>query len=201
MSITKLEELDHSKTHEFSEPVKKIHDGKDVEFWLHSKAYSDIMTFLLQLNLSMFPTSSEQSVEIYKLSEDRDDFPTPVLRLRQLINDLILIIDEAPPASGPRRFGNVAFRNWYELVESRISDLLAKHISETTFTFSTSNKSEATATDELKAYLLGSFGSSQRLDFGTGHELSFLAFLACLWKLNAFKGYQSIEKDIVLGAL
>jgi serine/threonine-protein phosphatase 2A activator len=201
MSLTKLEELDQSKKYEFSEPVKKIHDGKDVEFWLHSKAYSDVMTFLFQLNLAMFPASSDQSIDISKLTENIDDFPTPVLRLSQLINDLTLIIDEAPPVSGPRRFGNVAFRKWYELVESRLSDLLAQHISETTFAFNTNNNSGANAADELKAYLLGSFGSPQRLDFGTGHELSFLAFLACLWKLNAFKDYPSIEKVIVLGAL
>jgi serine/threonine-protein phosphatase 2A activator len=34
------------------------------------------------------------------------------------------------------------------------------------------------ANAELKEYLLGSFGSPQRLDYGTGHELSFVAFIA-----------------------
>ncbi|CAD6499782.1 BgTH12-03895 [Blumeria graminis f. sp. triticale] len=33
---------------------------------------------------------------------------------------------------------------------------------------------------------MGSFGSSQRLDYGTGHELSFLAFLGSIWKLGGF---------------
>jgi serine/threonine-protein phosphatase 2A activator len=57
------------------------------------------------------------------------------------------------------------------------------------------------AKDEVASYLLGSFGSSQRLDYGTGHELNFIAFLGCLWKLGHFKdGIQGgdIEREIVL---
>ena len=60
------------------------------------------------------------------------------------------------------------------------------------------------ARDELRAYLLGGFGSAQRLDYGTGHELSFLAFLGCLWKLGAFtdgKAGGEIERHFVLGVL
>lgn len=57
------------------------------------------------------------------------------------------------------------------------------------------------ALEEVGSYLLGGFGSDQRLDYGTGHELSFLAFLGCLWKLGYFQdGEQDgqIEREIVL---
>lgn len=57
------------------------------------------------------------------------------------------------------------------------------------------------AKEEVSLYLLGGFGSVQRLDYGTGHELSFVAFLGCLWKLGFFKdGEQGgeIEREIVL---
>ena len=58
-----------------------------------------------------------------------------------------------------------------------------------------------TAKEELKGYFLGSWGSAQRLDYGTGHELSFLAFLGGIWKLNGFPqttpGVE--ERAIVLG--
>lgn len=43
------------------------------------------------------------------------------------------------------------------------------------------------AKEELLPYLLGSFGSPQRLDYGTGHELSFAAFLCCIWVLGGFQ--------------
>lgn len=57
-----------------------------------------------------------------------------------------------------------------------------------------------TAKDEVSSYLLGAFGSSQRLDYGTGHELSFIAFLGCLWKLGYFGDGAPdgcIEREIV----
>ena len=39
------------------------------------------------------------------------------------------------------------------------------------------------ALPELKVYLTESFGSYERLDYGTGHELNFVVFLLCLFKL------------------
>ena len=85
-------------------------------------------------------------------------------------------MNDAPPDTGPRRFGNVAFRKWYHLVEGKIGQLLGECL----------GSELKPAFEELEAYLLGSFGSPQRLDYGTGHELSFIAFLGCLWKLNFF---------------
>jgi len=62
-----------------------------------------------------------------------------------------------------------------------------------------------TALDELRHYLVGAFGSAQRLDYGTGHELSFLAFLGCLWKLGGFADGGAddgeVERSIVLGVV
>ncbi|KAA8632986.1 hypothetical protein SMACR_03446 [Sordaria macrospora] len=60
--------------------------------------------------------------------------------------------------------------------------------------------------EELKAYFLGGFGSAQRLDYGTGHELSFMMFLGGLWKLGGFEGEENdedgeVERRIVLGVV
>jgi serine/threonine-protein phosphatase 2A activator len=92
------------------------------------------------------------------------------------------MIDEAPPDTGPRRFGNVSFRKWYEMLESRVKDLLSEHLPDSVLNFKVDATSNVSVLDELTPYLLGGFGSSQRLDYGTGHELSFLAFIACIWK-------------------
>lgn len=40
---------------------------------------------------------------------------------------------------------------------------------------------------ECKSYLLESFGSSLRLDYGTGHELSFICFLIICEKINVWQ--------------
>ena len=45
----------------------------------------------------------------------------------------------------------------------------------------------AKAVPEVKDYLMDSFGSYERLDYGTGHELNFVVFLLCLFKLQIYK--------------
>lgn len=37
---------------------------------------------------------------------------------------------------------------------------------------------------ELSGYLIDSFGNRTRIDYGTGHETTFAAFLMCLAKLG-----------------
>ena len=196
-----LEILDGGKEHEFFAPVKRINDGEDMSFWLTSRGYSDIMRFLLQLNVSMFPTKKpDSSVEGWPLDSTLQ-FSSTVLRLQRLVSELEKIIEEAPPDPGPRRFGNISFRKWYELVESRAHDLLNEHLPEAILGFG--HATAVTAFDELKTYFLGSFGSAQRLDYGTGHELSFLAFVGCIWKLGGFEraDYGVEERSIVIGVI
>ncbi|CAK7211184.1 Serine/threonine-protein phosphatase 2A activator 1 [Sporothrix curviconia] len=163
-------------------------------------------------------------------SPKRSNDPPSVQRLQALLARITGIIDEAPPDPGPRRFGNASFRTWHKLLAERVENgLLEEYITiegygslekTTTTTMENDGKDDATddnaserpvsAMDEVKAYFLGSFGSAQRLDYGTGHELSFLAFLGCLWKLRVFADDASVavdddgeavERSLVFGAL
>ncbi|KZM24172.1 Serine/threonine-protein phosphatase 2A activator 1 [Ascochyta rabiei] len=203
-STPALTRLDPSKGHAFETPKKCINDGDDVTFFLASKAYADIMTFIFQLNTSMIPrkTKSEEqdteSVKEWTLQDPDVSHPPVVQNLAKLLEALTAIIDEAPPDTGPRRFGNVSFRKWYDIVRERASDLLDQYLPPEVLAHQSS--SSASAKNELEAYFIGSFGSAQRLDYGTGHELSFLAFLGSLWKLGAFPASQDgdQERGIVL---
>ena len=42
------------------------------------------------------------------------------------------------------------------------------------------------AIPELSVYLQESFGEHSRIDYGTGHELNFVVFLFCMFKVGAF---------------
>ena len=42
------------------------------------------------------------------------------------------------------------------------------------------------AIPELKEYLIDSFGSYERIDYGTGHELNFFVLLYCLCKIGIY---------------
>ncbi|KAH7074320.1 serine/threonine-protein phosphatase-like protein 2A activator 1 [Paraphoma chrysanthemicola] len=202
-----IERLDPVQGHLFAVPVKRIHDGGDVTFFLATQAYADIMTFIFQLNTAMLPRkivdadSHAQTAREWTLNSTAVPRPSIVQSLTKLLETLTATIDEAPPDPGPRRFGNVSFRDWYHLVNQRVPALLGEHIPSEVLDFKTT--SEVSARAELEAYLTGSFGSSQRLDYGTGHELSFLAFLGCLWKLGAFPDSNDgdIERAIVLGII
>lgn len=198
-----LERID--KTHHiFAVPTKKIHDGGDVQTFFSTKAYRDIMSFLLQLNRAMFPRNIDNTVQTWQLNSHEVEFSEPVRRIQLLLSRLESIIEEAPPDTGPRRFGNISFRKWYQLVEQRASDLLDEALGfDILGTSQDSSSEQVPARKELEAYFLGSFGSAQRLDYGTGHELSFLAFLACLWKLSVFPeaGPGVEERGLVVGVI
>jgi serine/threonine-protein phosphatase 2A activator len=206
-TVPTLGALDPTAGCSFAVPVKRINDGEDVSFFLASKAYADIMTFIFQLNTAMLPrwvqdaTTGTTSAKEWKLNDADVVLPPVVQNIAKLCETLAAIIEEAPPDPGPRRFGNISFRKWYDLVRERVPDLLDQLLPKHVLAFTTT--SDAPAKVELEAYLTGSFGSSQRLDYGTGHELSFLAFLGCLWKLGAFPTSNDgdIERAIVLGII
>ena len=204
ITVRTLPNLDPSVGHPFVEPSKKINESQDVSSFLCSKAYGDIMTFLLQLNRSMFPTKSlDGSVRTWPLNSGAVEFSAAIRQLQGLLSRLEAIIEEAPPDKGPRRFGNISFRKWYQIVESRASELLEECLSPEVLQTKSVNEDGPDVKAELKAYFLGSWGHGQRLDYGTGHELSFLAFLGGIWKLNGFpKTSPGVEeRAIVLGVI
>jgi serine/threonine-protein phosphatase 2A activator len=207
--MRRLQQIDTTKPHRFITPIKRINEGHDVSHFLTSRAYTDIGTFVMQLNTSMCPrkviVNGRTRTQAWELGSKDVKTDGIVKELRELLSSVEEVIQEAPPDTGPRRFGNVSFRKWYALIEDRADALLRQHIPATVLDVPTDG--ETTAMDEIKSYFMGSWGSAQRLDFGTGHELSFLAFLGCLWKLRAF-GMQGenlddgeVERSIVLGVL
>ncbi|OKL61212.1 Serine/threonine-protein phosphatase 2A activator 1 [Talaromyces atroroseus] len=152
----------------------------------------------------MFPRKIDGKSQSWQYNSHDIEFSEPVRRIQLLLSRLESIIDEAPPDTGPRRFGNISFRKWYQILESRVAELFDEALGSDFHETSTNTSAkEATARTELTAYFLGSFGSAQRLDYGTGHELSFLAFLGCLWKLGAFPDADPgvEERGIVLGII
>lgn len=201
-SVPKLPLLDLSSPHTYATPTKRIHDGPDVSTFLTSLAYRDIGIFLLQLNHALVPRHNPSSAvpRVFNLPSTSSSSATPSVKaLQDLLSTVETYIDEAPPDPGPRRFGNVSFRQWFGLLEQRVDSLFGGGL-----LGDITSIGDGGAKTEIVSYFMGSWGSSQRLDFGTGHELSFLAFLACLWKLGFFKdGEQNgdIEREIVLGVI
>lgn len=162
--------LDAATISRISEPVKKIASEDDVERWKQSDAYSTYLLFLQRVCEASVGKSTRLP------SSPPSDDETPLNKLLKLLHQLDSWTDEIEPQSKPQRFGNLAFRDWGARLSERIDQLHAELLPPHLHPFTT----------ELKAYLLDAFGSFTRIDYGSGHELAFFAWMCFLYRLGFF---------------
>ena len=79
-------------------------------------------------------------------------------------------VDEIPPLDQPMRYGNKAYRLWHDRLQADGPALVLALLPPELHPAAT----------ELHVYLAGCFGDPTRIDYGTGHETCFLAFMLCL---------------------
>lgn len=185
-------------------PVKRINDEGDVQAFAGSPAWQDITTFIRQLNYAMVPRQ-----DVVSRHDPRDlrgsqvgACSRQVAQISGIVTELDQLVESTPPHPGPRRYGNFAFREWHDKVVNILPDLLDRNLPDVIWSH-VSTLDRSVLREELAVYLIGGLGHAQRLDYGTGHELSFVAFLACLWKLGGFADSADgdEERDIVMSIL
>ncbi|KAL5483732.1 hypothetical protein EMCRGX_G020141 [Ephydatia muelleri] len=150
---------------DFRVPERLIKLPEDMDKWTKSQAYAEMIGFIYTLNESVKGRMNSDPLP-----------PSPAIdRLLAMLEKLSLWVDEIPPIQQPQRFGNQAFRKWRdrlsENAQSLIRDLLPEDLHG--------------AAAELEPYLREGFGNRTRIDYGTGHELKFMAFVCCLMELGA----------------
>lgn len=138
----------------------------DMELWQKSTAYYDIIGFINAIS---------QSIQGKKLTMKLDPSPVPDNLVRIFEVDLSKLLEETPPTDQPQRFGNKAYRDWFEKMKDASMDLLKGALPEQFHP----------ALIEINAYFIESFGNATRIDYGTGHELAFIMFLCALYKVGA----------------
>ncbi|CAB1440901.1 unnamed protein product [Pleuronectes platessa] len=146
-------------------PKKEISVVPDMSKWKRSQAYADYMGFVLALN---------EGVKGKKLSTEYTVSET-VEKLLDLLETLDRWINETPPVDQPSRFGNKAYRTWYSKLDQEAEALVSALIP----------ADKCAAAPEIAVYLKESVGNPTRIDYGTGHEAAFAAFLCCLCKVGA----------------
>ncbi|KAJ3120208.1 Serine/threonine-protein phosphatase 2A activator [Nowakowskiella sp. JEL0407] len=146
--------------HVYIIPQKRISDESQLAIFPNTIAYKRYLRFLLILNNAAKNTKNTDSVLISESVQKIIDFLA-------ILNSWI---EEIPPLEGPQRFGNKAFKSWVERLEEKISELLSNIVP----------SSKTNAIPELIPYIIGGFGHPIRLDYGSGHEMSFVAWLCCL---------------------
>ncbi|KAI8814986.1 Phosphotyrosyl phosphatase activator [Cladochytrium replicatum] len=151
----------------FRIPTRAILSPADLDLFASSQVYDDFLGFVVALS---------DSVRGKKLSDAGG------LRKSDAVNGLLVTLealmdlcDEVPAVDNAKsRFGNPAFQTWYDKMEKTVPEKLINNVPGI----------PPAALAEVSTYLINSFGNRKRIDYGTGHEASFIAFLLCLQKLN-----------------
>ncbi|CAG9782784.1 unnamed protein product [Diatraea saccharalis] len=158
--------------HRFITPEKAVKTISDMAIWEKSEAYMEYTGFIVTLNEAI--KGKPLSVDC-KVSEN-------VMKIMDMLEKINKLIDEFPPIEQPQRFGNAAFKDWLTKVKSITTVMLQE----------TLDLKLHLAIPEIKIYLEESFGNATRIDYGTGHEMSFVMFLCCLYKIGALQAEDNV---------
>ncbi|CRL01314.1 CLUMA_CG014249, isoform A [Clunio marinus] len=160
----------------FVEPQKEIRNAMDMTRWENSETFYDLLGFINSICMCIQGKSLSLKCDV-----------SPVVqKLINMLENFEKLAIETPPIDQPQRFGNVAFRTWYQKLKDQVTpalkDVLPDHLQ--------------CAIIEIVPYILDSFGNPTRIDYGTGHELSFILFLMTFFKIGALS--KSDELAVVL---
>ncbi|XP_011506533.1 PREDICTED: serine/threonine-protein phosphatase 2A activator-like [Ceratosolen solmsi marchali] len=153
--------------HEFIEPKKAIKGIQDMSVWQKSEAYFEYFGFIMAINDAVKG----------KAIDSKYSCSSTVNKVCELLNKFDQWINEIPPTEQPQRFGNKSFRIWHEKLLGSAVVELNQILPENLYP----------AIPEIVQYLLEGFGNATRIDYGTGHEMAFIMFLCCMFKINAFE--------------
>ncbi|KAG0091427.1 Serine/threonine-protein phosphatase 2A activator 2 [Podila epicladia] len=150
----------------FVVPRREILTKDDLELFHGSETYTSLFEFLDRLNESVVGVVS--TAECYQ-----SEVVKGMLEVLDRVND---VSQQYPPETGHEsRFGNPAFRKFYDQVSISAPDWMEiVHLPKD-------------AIPEVSKYFVECWGNRKRIDYGTGHEASFLAWLYCFDKLGLIK--------------
>jgi len=159
-----MEKILDQQEYNFEVPTKKINTGSKIEEWENSEAYQLYLGFIMSISESIVGKKITDEVEI----------SPNCLKIVRLLEKLHNFTNELPPVEIQARYGNPAYRDWLEKLETGVEGFLEASLPERFYP----------AIQELAPYLLDSFGNWTRIDYGTGHEMAFVMFVCCLFKIG-----------------
>lgn len=151
-------------------PRRKILTLHDLERFQSSEALSKYIGFITRLNdkIANQTLSSVRGNYYSSVGPENGANDGIISKLISLLETLSKWVDEIEPHQvGLSRFGNPAFRTWFDKVSEEMDTLLMPIFS---------NKLQR---EEAGTYLSAAFGDRKRIDYGTGHEANFMCFLLC----------------------
>ncbi|KAF8905950.1 hypothetical protein CPB84DRAFT_535064 [Gymnopilus junonius] len=160
----------------FQIPRKAILTKDQLEYFQQSQTHKDIVSYIETLN---------DAVVGSKLTDDCSSSPG-VLAILDVIEKVEQLVKDTPPVdNAASRFGNPAFRTFYDKVSEQSTSLHAGLPNLT-----------PESIPEISVYFNECWGNRTRIDYGSGMELNFLCWLICLERLGVLQ--ESDHKAIVL---
>lgn len=118
-----------------------------------------------------------ESIRGKKLSESCRHESETLISICSVLDTLASWVDEIPPIQQTNKYGNFAYRDWYDRLLADSEALILKFLPEDL----------KMRTKELVPYFTDSFGNFAKLDYGTNHELNFVAWINCLARMGVVK--------------
>lgn len=159
--------LEDPNSHTFLPTQKRITNVQMLRKFLDSSIAAGFLGFILALN---------EAARGHALS-DACEISETTTALVKILDTMDTWVTEIPPAEHTLRYGNPSFRLWFAKLEQEASTLVASVLPPPL-------NSRSDVLTELVPYLIDSFGNETRVDYGTGHETTFIAFLFCLARLG-----------------
>lgn len=139
-------------------PCKRIITTSDMEEFKKSPARRRILLTIEKL--------SQKVIGLESPNASYESSNPCIANLVEILEQCSCLIDKTPPVDTPKRFGNPSYRDWLAKLERlcKFEDA------------------------EQNFYFVNAYGSSSRIDYGTGHELNFIAFFECYSSKSEAKG-------------
>ncbi|XP_022217851.2 serine/threonine-protein phosphatase 2A activator [Drosophila obscura] len=165
-------------------PEARIVKQQDVDLWQVSEAYHELIAYI---------NTVSTTIQGLRLNDSYPVSPA-ITRLAGIFDQLEVMVHANPPLAVDKAAsfvssieqGNKAYRRWSRSMLRSIYPMVEKAVP----------ASKCHYVNELGQYLSGSFGNATRIDYGTGHELSFLFFQCSLFRAQILQ-----EEDIAASAL
>lgn len=181
-------------------PKRCIYDDADMKSFMESSTKTELLNFVEAMGKACASTNEPS----FDPSHPLVNLPPAMACLNGSLQEMVRWVDDFPPetANGSTisiRFGNPAFRKWHSRLLERSDAIITAILharddpSLTPELACQRGKDTASGVLELHGdnsvlqvspYLHESFGHAVRLDYGTGHESSFLVFLLILSKVK-----------------
>jgi serine/threonine-protein phosphatase 2A activator len=163
--------------HRFRVPTKTIRTYAALKEFQSSQAYDQFLGFVFRLN---------ESVKGKALSAECHVSPA-VEHMVGVLQTMQSWVSEIPPHPHRTRFGNEAFVTWYDKMAADLPSVLQRALLPLPEAASADDNETQRHTQmiaEVSTYLINAVGDRSRIDYGTGHEAHFVAWMYCLERLG-----------------